>query len=118
MSADHGPIRILVVDDHPLLREGIAALVGGQADMTLVAEGANGRVFSDAPGGRSVPFFLMPSLGGHNTLRGYYDYRFHDNDMQAFNAESRWALFDHLVRPSSSTRARLRHRLPISISVI
>jgi DNA-binding NarL/FixJ family response regulator len=37
------PIRILVVDDHPLLREGIAALVGGQPDMTLVAECSNGR---------------------------------------------------------------------------
>jgi DNA-binding NarL/FixJ family response regulator len=36
-------IRILIVDDHPLLREGIAALVGGQTDMTLVAECANGR---------------------------------------------------------------------------
>jgi DNA-binding NarL/FixJ family response regulator len=36
-------IRILAVDDHPLLREGIAALVGGQADMTLVAECSNGR---------------------------------------------------------------------------
>jgi DNA-binding NarL/FixJ family response regulator len=43
MSADHGPIRILVVDDHPLLREGIAALVGGQTDMTLVSESSNGR---------------------------------------------------------------------------
>ena len=37
------PIRVLVVDDHPLLREGIAALVGGQTDMTLVAECSNGR---------------------------------------------------------------------------
>jgi DNA-binding NarL/FixJ family response regulator len=43
MSADGGPIRILVVDDHPLLREGIAALVGGQKDMALVAECSNGR---------------------------------------------------------------------------
>ncbi len=43
MSADSPPIRILVVDDHPLLREGIAALVGGQTDMTLVAESSNGR---------------------------------------------------------------------------
>ena len=43
MSADRGPIRILIVDDHPLLREGIAALVGGQTDMTLVAECSNGR---------------------------------------------------------------------------
>jgi DNA-binding NarL/FixJ family response regulator len=43
MSADSAPIRILVVDDHPLLREGIAVLVGGQSDMTLVAECADGR---------------------------------------------------------------------------
>jgi DNA-binding NarL/FixJ family response regulator len=43
MSAASGPIRILVVDDHPLLREGIAALVGGQPDMTLIAECSNGR---------------------------------------------------------------------------
>jgi DNA-binding NarL/FixJ family response regulator len=31
-----------VVDDHPLLREGIAALVNGQTDMKLVAEASNG----------------------------------------------------------------------------
>jgi len=43
MSADSAPIRILIVDDHPLLREGVAALVGGQTDMTLVAECSNGR---------------------------------------------------------------------------
>jgi surface antigen Omp85-like protein len=53
-------------------------------------------VFSDTSSGDVVPFYLMPSLGGQNTLRGYYDYRFHDNDMQSFNAESRWALFAHV----------------------
>jgi two-component system, NarL family, response regulator len=35
-------IRILTVDDHPLLRDGIAALIEGQPDMELVGEAANG----------------------------------------------------------------------------
>jgi DNA-binding NarL/FixJ family response regulator len=35
-------IRVLTVDDHPLLREGIAALVNGQADMKIVAEASTG----------------------------------------------------------------------------
>jgi DNA-binding NarL/FixJ family response regulator len=37
------PIRILCVDDHALLREGIAALIATQSDMSLVAEAASGR---------------------------------------------------------------------------
>jgi DNA-binding NarL/FixJ family response regulator len=36
-------IRILAVDDYALVREGIALLVGTQADMTLIAEASNGR---------------------------------------------------------------------------
>src|SRR5271165_5957916 len=36
-------IRILVVDDHPLLREGIAGLLADQPDMSLIAEASNGR---------------------------------------------------------------------------
>src|SRR5215469_14584396 len=35
-------IRILAVDDHPLLRKGIAALVNTESDMKLVAEATNG----------------------------------------------------------------------------
>ncbi len=42
MGSNPGLIRILTVDDHPLLREGIAALVKGQPDMELVAEAADG----------------------------------------------------------------------------
>ena len=37
------PIRILAVDDHPVVREGISGLVAGQSDMKLVGEASNGR---------------------------------------------------------------------------
>jgi DNA-binding NarL/FixJ family response regulator len=43
MSGDQAPIRILCVDDHPLLREGVTALLASQPDMRLVAEASNGR---------------------------------------------------------------------------
>ena len=38
-----GKIRVMVVDDHPLLREGIAAVLEGQENISLVAEAANGQ---------------------------------------------------------------------------
>ena len=41
--AGGNPIRILCVDDHPVLREGIAAILASEADMALVAEAGNGR---------------------------------------------------------------------------
>ena len=41
--ADISPIRILTVDDHPLLREGIAALLATEPDMKLVGEACDGR---------------------------------------------------------------------------
>jgi DNA-binding NarL/FixJ family response regulator len=40
---DQAHIRVLCVDDHPLLREGIAAIINNQPDMLLVAEASNGR---------------------------------------------------------------------------
>jgi DNA-binding NarL/FixJ family response regulator len=36
-------IRILTVDDHPLLRDGIAAVFSGQEDLTLVGQASDGR---------------------------------------------------------------------------
>jgi len=43
MSAEASPIRILVVDDHPIVRQGVAGLVGGQPDMRIVGQASNGR---------------------------------------------------------------------------
>jgi hypothetical protein len=49
---------------------------------------------SDA--GQHVPFYLMPSLGGATTLRGYSNYRFHDRNVAVVNAETRLAIWQHL----------------------
>jgi DNA-binding NarL/FixJ family response regulator len=40
--SDKAPIRVFSVDDHPLLREGIAAIINNQPDMLLVAQAAKG----------------------------------------------------------------------------
>jgi outer membrane protein assembly factor BamA len=53
-------------------------------------------VASDTAAGEVLPFYLMPSLGGHNSLRAYTDFRFHDRNLIVVNAESRVALFTHL----------------------
>ena len=48
MHSTHNLIRILTVDDHPLLRKGIAALVNAEPDLKLVAEASNGKEAIDA----------------------------------------------------------------------
>ncbi len=44
----------------------------------------------------SVPFYMLPSLGGANTLRSFADYRFHDRNMLVANAELRIAMMTHV----------------------
>jgi DNA-binding NarL/FixJ family response regulator len=39
---ESNPIRVLSIDDHPLLREGIAAIINSQPDMTMVSQAADG----------------------------------------------------------------------------
>ncbi len=53
-------------------------------------------VGSETDAGRQIPFYLMPSLGGNNTLRAYSDYRFHDRNLVVATAEARFALMTHV----------------------
>ena len=53
-------------------------------------------VGSDTAAGHEIPFYLMPSLGGSNTLRAFADYRFHDRHFAVATVELRLALLAHI----------------------
>ncbi|MGH9719362.1 MAG: BamA/TamA family outer membrane protein [Bryobacteraceae bacterium] len=50
-------------------------------------------MLSDPRGGQSVPFYLQPTLGGSDTLRGFRDYRFYDDNAMVLTAEYRFEVF-------------------------
>jgi len=72
MVAVAAPIRVMVVDDHPMLREGIAAVLEGQPDMTLVAEATNGHEALERFRAHRPDVTLMdlqmPELGGIDAI--------------------------------------------------
>ena len=65
-------IRVLAVDDHALLRDGIATLIGNQSDMELVAEASNGReaieLFRQHHPDVTLMDLQMPEMGGIDAL--------------------------------------------------
>ena len=62
----------------PLLKEHWVLAFARQAQIT------------DVEDGQVIPYYLLPSLGGANTLRGYSDFRFQDKHMLLLGAEYRW----------------------------
>ena len=72
MSADPLSIRILVVDDHPLVREGIVRQIELESDMTVVAEASNGREaiqqFRAHRPDITLMDLQMPEMGGLDAL--------------------------------------------------
>src|ERR1051325_6546288 len=72
MSDDSKQIRILTVDDHPLLRQGIAGLIADELDMTLVAEASNGREaiqrFRTHRPDITLMDLQMPEMGGLDAM--------------------------------------------------
>lgn len=72
---------------------GFVPIGGGR--MVLALHGWYVGTEARADGG-TVPFYLQPSLGGLSSVRGYTDYRFHDDHMVLAQAEMRLALMTHL----------------------
>jgi Response regulator containing a CheY-like receiver domain and an HTH DNA-binding domain len=72
VNINSNSIRILTVDDHPLLRDGIAALVNNQPDMTVVAEASSGleavERFKEHRPDITLMDLRMPDMDGIDTM--------------------------------------------------
>src|SRR5208282_4461051 len=72
MSSDPSPIRVLAVDDHQLIRVGIATLLLPESDMQLVGEASNGREaiakFRECNPHVTLMDLQMPEMNGFDAI--------------------------------------------------
>src|SRR4051812_14536332 len=72
------PISVLVVDDHPVVREGLAAMLTREPDITVVAFAATGEAAVAAYKQQPVDIVLMdlqlPSMSGVDAIRAIREY--------------------------------------------
>ena len=77
MNVGPSPIRILTVDDHPLIRVGIATLVASESDMKVVGEASNGREgiakFRECLPDVTLMDLQMPDMNGIDAVRAIRD---------------------------------------------
>jgi DNA-binding NarL/FixJ family response regulator len=70
--SDEKRIRVLCVDDHPLLREGIAAMINNQPDMVLIAEASDGtdaiKKFKELRPDVTLMDLRLPDMSGVDSL--------------------------------------------------
>ncbi|PVM88431.1 DNA-binding response regulator [Caulobacter radicis] len=109
------PIRILVVDDHPILREGVAAILEDRTDMVLVGEARDGVEaivqFRDLQPDVTLMDLQMPGMGGVEAIKAIRDEHpdarivvltTYDGDVQAVRALRAGAL-GYLLKSSLRT---------------
>ena len=136
MANCSSPMRILIVDDHPLLREGVASLLEKQTDMAVVAEASTGKEAVDLFRIHRPDVTLMdmrlPDVSGADAmkeiLRNFPDARFvvlstYSGDVQilrALKAGARAYLLKGLLRTELLDTIRIVHggqkRIPPEIA--
>jgi len=107
-------IRVAVVDDEPLAREGIRELLAGEADLEVVAEARDGREALDLLSGEEVDLLFldvqMPGLDGFEVLRRarrlppavVFVTAFDEYAVRAFEVHA----VDYLIKPVRRARFR------------